>query len=813
MRLRRLAVPALALSAALSLASCRTGTATALADDAVLAPVDSSVVEARAALERGQPWRASLIMSEALSDSTRRTPQALLVAATAASHWDGWTEVERLLGGAPWVDTLFQGQARVLLGQAALARRADSLAQGHAQAAVRSARGDFALAERLVLLARAWDRLDRRDSAAMAYERAARLLPPAADWLLLRAAGVTDDSLRRAELLARLVEPGARERAAATDASARQRAGDLAGAAAATLALGREVAALELTLAAAGAADSAGDTTGNAAAGTAARDSVRARLLAIAAEKPGTPDARAAVALLDRALAPRAPLGAAEELVVARATRAGGPFARAATAYDRALAGGLGTVADREAYADVLFRLARYEDAARQYALVPAGDRQGPAAAYARARSLVRAGQVTAGLELLQAIDTVFAADTGAAGSALYLRADLAVDAKDEAGARELFRRMAARYPSNRLAPTSAFRAAIIAFALGAAGDTASMAAAAAELDSLVQRWPGSGEALAARYWGARASWTLGDSAAALAGWRTVLGREPLSYYAAASARRLGVEPWAPAPAADSFAVVPALDSVLARADLLVRLGLETEAGWEFDAAARVAGADSGAAGVERLLAAADAFRSRGRASQSIQLARRALERGAPRDARTYRLIYPVVRPEALVHEADERRLDPAFVAALIRQESMFNPAATSGVGARGLMQIMPEVGRGLAQAAGFPIWDPVLLYQSDVSLQLGTRHLEELARRYTRPVEVLAAYNAGASRVERWSERAGAADAELFAERIPYVETRDYVRIIQRNRDLYRSLYDWPAASLATVRRAPEAISPGGSH
>jgi len=143
----------------------------------------------------------------------------------------------------------------------------------------------------------------------------------------------------------------------------------------------------------------------------------------------------------------------------------------------------------------------------------------------------------------------------------------------------------------------------------------------------------------------------------------------------------------------------------------------------------------------------------------------------------------------------------------------MFDPAATSGVGARGLMQIMPEVGRGLAQAAGFPIWDPVLLYQSDVSLQLGTRHLEELARRYTRPVEVLAAYNAGASRVERWSERAGAADAELFAERIPYVETRDYVRIIQRNRDLYRSLYDWPAASLATVRRAPEAISPGGSH
>jgi soluble lytic murein transglycosylase len=56
----------------------------------------------------------------------------------------------------------------------------------------------------------------------------------------------------------------------------------------------------------------------------------------------------------------------------------------------------------------------------------------------------------------------------------------------------------------------------------------------------------------------------------------------------------------------------------------------------------------------------------------------------------------------------------------------------------------------------------------------------------------VLAAYNAGGSRVSRWSSRAGVDDPEVFAERIPFVETRDYVRLVQRNQAIYKVLYDW---------------------
>ncbi|HET8650179.1 MAG TPA: transglycosylase SLT domain-containing protein, partial [Gemmatimonadales bacterium] len=321
-------------------------------------------------------------------------------------------------------------------------------------------------------------------------------------------------------------------------------------------------------------------------------------------------------------------------------------------------------------------------------------------------------------------------------------------------------------------------------------GDAAS---AGFEFDSLAVLYPRSDDALAARYWGGRAWLAAGDTSGANTRWSEVARRDPRSYYAALSARRLGQAPWAPAAAVDSFQVYPGLDSAMARAALLERVGLDREAEWEYAQIVRDAG-DS----VERLLATADAFRAHGRASQAITLARRALAHGAPADARVYRLIYPATHADALVADATERGLDPAFVAALVRQESMFNPDARSGAGARGLMQLMPKVGHGLAKSLDFPFWDPVLLYQPDVNLQLGTLHLSELARRYDAPVHILAAYNAGASRVDRWREKVGVDDPELFAERIPYTETRDYVRIIQRNEDFYRALYHWDGEMVA---------------
>jgi soluble lytic murein transglycosylase len=265
------------------------------------------------------------------------------------------------------------------------------------------------------------------------------------------------------------------------------------------------------------------------------------------------------------------------------------------------------------------------------------------------------------------------------------------------------------------------------------------------------------------------------------------MARDPASYYAGLSERRLDLPAWSPPEARDSLVTPPALDSAMTRAELLKRLGLGDEARYEYDQVAR--DADSSA---EALLIAAAALRDAGLASQGIRLARRAVARGAPADTRVYRLLYPVVNAEGLVAEAKGQGLEPGFVAALIRQESLFDPGATSGAGARGLMQVMPELGTMVARSRDLPEWDPVLLWQPDVSLAIGTAHLAELVARYGEPVRVLAAYNAGISRVERWAGKNGMDDVEMFAERIPFVETRDYVRIVQRNRDLYRVLYGW---------------------
>jgi soluble lytic murein transglycosylase len=167
--------------------------------------------------------------------------------------------------------------------------------------------------------------------------------------------------------------------------------------------------------------------------------------------------------------------------------------------------------------------------------------------------------------------------------------------------------------------------------------------------------------------------------------------------------------------------------------------------------------------------------------------------KGVKADARVYRLVYPVSQREVISAEAKASGIEPALVAALIRQESSFNPRATSRVGARGLMQLMPSVGTAIARSKKLPEWDPVLLYQPDVNVTLGVSHLKGLIGRYRGDlVRVFAAYNAGDSRVTRWNRKAGVEDPEVFVERIPYEETRDYVRILLRNREIYRTLYEW---------------------
>jgi soluble lytic murein transglycosylase len=107
-------------------------------------------------------------------------------------------------------------------------------------------------------------------------------------------------------------------------------------------------------------------------------------------------------------------------------------------------------------------------------------------------------------------------------------------------------------------------------------------------------------------------------------------------------------------------------------------------------------------------------------------------------------------------------------------------------------MQLMPSVAKSIANAKGITPWSADRLYEPGINIVLGVSHLAPLIRKQPDPAYALAAYNAGESRVTRWVKKRGADDPELFTERIPFLETRDYVKVIIRNRELYRALYDW---------------------
>ena len=123
----------------------------------------------------------------------------------------------------------------------------------------------------------------------------------------------------------------------------------------------------------------------------------------------------------------------------------------------------------------------------------------------------------------------------------------------------------------------------------------------------------------------------------------------------------------------------------------------------------------------------------------------------------------------------------PFLVAAIMREESGFNPLALSSAGAMGLMQIMPETGRSLARKAGNRSFKPDLLLDPNVSIRLGGLYLGQLYKRFKGNIVLtIASYNAGPTAVRRWAKKMKM-DKDEFVESIPYKETRRYTKRVLR--------------------------------
>jgi soluble lytic murein transglycosylase len=165
-------------------------------------------------------------------------------------------------------------------------------------------------------------------------------------------------------------------------------------------------------------------------------------------------------------------------------------------------------------------------------------------------------------------------------------------------------------------------------------------------------------------------------------------------------------------------------------------------------------------------------------------------------------LRFPMPFQAAVVQRAKEINLDPAFVYGLIRQESRFIMDARSHVGASGLMQVMPATARWTAKKIGMKNFSLDQINQRDTNIAIGTAYLKLVLESMDNSMAMAAAaYNAGPSRPRRWRApdqgKGPVLEAAIWAENIPFNETRDYVKKVLANTTNYAALISGQPQSL----------------
>lgn len=153
---------------------------------------------------------------------------------------------------------------------------------------------------------------------------------------------------------------------------------------------------------------------------------------------------------------------------------------------------------------------------------------------------------------------------------------------------------------------------------------------------------------------------------------------------------------------------------------------------------------------------------------------------------------YPAPYKPSLMRVARAHKLDPRFILALIKQESVFKPQAKSPAGARGLLQLTMDAAQKYAAHAGMKSPRENELYQPDTSIRLGGEYLAELSSMFPNmPEAVAASYNGGEDNVARWVRRARQKDPGVFTSEVGFDETKGYVQKVMNNYRVYQLLYE----------------------
>lgn len=153
--------------------------------------------------------------------------------------------------------------------------------------------------------------------------------------------------------------------------------------------------------------------------------------------------------------------------------------------------------------------------------------------------------------------------------------------------------------------------------------------------------------------------------------------------------------------------------------------------------------------------------------------------------------LYPTPYTELVMEAATKRDIDPLVMYALMKQESQFKPDARSGADARGLAQVIPSTGAGIAQQLGDSNFSANDLYLPYIAIRYGAYYLaSNLPQFDSKLLPVLAAYNGGPGNADRWLAGSALIDPDLYTERIDLFETEDYLRKVYQNYGFYRLTY-----------------------
>lgn len=299
-------------------------------------------------------------------------------------------------------------------------------------------------------------------------------------------------------------------------------------------------------------------------------------------------------------------------------------------------------------------------------------------------------------------------------------------------------------------------------------------------------------------YWKARALQMQGDAAAARAQLAS-LASQPLHFFGRLAAEDLGQPtplPAAPAPLTADERRAARSHPGLTRALQLIALGLRSEGVREWNFSLR------GMSDRQLLAAAQEAcdrevwdrcINTSERTRTEIDMAQR----------------FPTPHRNELMREARASGIDPAYVYGLVRQESRFVMDARSHVGASGLMQVMPATAKWTAKKVGLA-YSPQRLNDRDFNLRIGTSYLKLVLDRFDGAQALAAAaYNAGPGRPARWRD-GPVLEAAIWAENIPFNETRDYVRKVLLGGAIYAQLLGLPSPSLR--ERLGSRVGPAGA-